>query len=115
MCMTWERSDNTRGNGRKNQGKTTKFETISSDSEADHSEDEGKQVESSARRCYWAKIMSKITDYSANYEILHFAYDFILWCCIASAKNTLKGKLPLRVALKNHSFSPLYWKTGILD
>ena len=49
-------------------------------------------------------------DYSSNYELLHFTYDLLLFCAIAAKKNAIRGQLPLRVAMKKHNWSPLYWR-----
>ena len=47
--------------------------------------------------------------YSEEYELLHFVYDLVMWSTLGGTKNSAKG-IPLRLALKNASFSPEYWR-----
>ena len=85
-----------------------RFDSSSSDEEAGDAEGGARH---SARKCFASKVMSRIVDYSSSYELLHFAYDFVLWAGIGSKKNTLQGRVPLRVAMKGQNFSPLYWRS----
>eukprot|EP00971_Amphidinium_carterae_P096331 1906023-Amphidinium_carterae.1 len=43
--------------------------------------------------------MSPTIGYGSNYDFLHFAYDLNLY------------DTPMRVLMKGHSLSPLYWKS----
>ena len=65
----------------------------------------------SVKRAYTALALSSRIGYGSSYEILHFAYDLSLWSALGAKKKTSSDyDLPMRVLMKGHSFSPLYWK-----
>ena len=61
----------------------------------------------SIRRSFLQKVLGPIAGYSEEYELLHFVYDLVMWSTLGGTKNSTKG-VPLRLALKNASFSPEY-------
>lgn len=63
----------------------------------------------STKRSYMALVMSPMLDYAESYELLHFAFDLNLWSAIGSKRNLQVG-VPLRLMMKGHTFSPLYWQ-----
>ena len=106
MCMTHERLTNLkRQDGHSGEAKPVVRQMLDTDSEGD---EEPNEPLHSAKRCFFAKAMSRVLDYGSDYQLLHFAYDLVTWCRVASCKNKLQGKVPLRVALKDQSYSPLY-------
>ena len=65
----------------------------------------------STKRAYASLALSSRIGYGSNYKLLQFAYDFNLWSAIGAKKKTSKDYgTPMRVLMKDHSFSPLYWK-----
>ena len=72
----------------------------------------------STKRAFAVLVACPHIDFATSYDILHFAYDLNLWSSIG-AKRNLKGKnIPLRLMLKNESFSPMKWHNahlGLLD
>ena len=56
------------------------------------------------------KVFSPVIGYSGDYDLLHFVYDLAMWSSLGACKNMTQGKVPLRLALKNASFSPAYWR-----
>jgi hypothetical protein len=55
--------------------------------------------------------------YGAAFELLQFVYDLNLWSSLGAKRNIARG-VPLRIMLRGHTFSPLYWKTvhnGLVD
>ena len=63
----------------------------------------------SIRRSFLQKVLGPVAGYSEEYELLHFVYDLVMWSTLGGTKNSAKG-IPLRLALKNASFSPEYWR-----
>ena len=65
----------------------------------------------STKRAYAALALSARIRYGSSYELLHFAYDLNLWSALGAKKKTsVDYDIPMRVLMKGHSFSPLYWK-----
>ena len=65
-------------------------------------------VRHSVRKSFAAKALGPLLEYGANYEILHFVYDLVLWSEIGSKKN-LGYDIPMRLMMAGHPMSPLYW------
>ena len=63
----------------------------------------------SIRRSFLQKVLGPVAGYSEEYELLHLVYDLAMWSTLGGTKNSAKG-VPLRLALKNASFSPEYWR-----
>ncbi|CAE7935439.1 unnamed protein product, partial [Symbiodinium necroappetens] len=77
--------------------------------EADEEGDDGKRH--SVKRSYAALALSACLGYGSSYDLLHFAYDLSLWSSLGAKKKTSTDyDVPMRVLMKGHSFSPLYWK-----
>ena len=87
---------------------TSNSQSDSSDDDADGADGEG-DGRHSVKRSFLAKMLSPLLGYSSNFELLQFVYDLNLWTALGSKKNLGTG-VPLRVLMKGHSFSPLYWK-----
>ena len=78
------------------------------DSEDEDAEDGQRH---STKRAYAALALSARIGYGSSYEFLHFAYDLNLWSALGAKKKTsTEYDIPMRVLMKGHSFSPLYWK-----
>eukprot|EP00969_Alexandrium_andersonii_P170404 7534608-Alexandrium_andersonii.AAC.1 len=56
-----------------------------------------------------AKCASPLLGYASTFELVQFVYDLNLWTALGAKKNLDVG-VPMRVLMKGHSFSPLYWK-----
>ena len=84
---------------------------ISSDDS--HSEAGGADGERhSVKRAYAALALCSRIGYGSSYDLLHFAYDLCLWSALGARKKTSSDhNVPMRVMMKDHSFSPLYWKS----
>ena len=68
----------------------------------------------STKRAFAVLAACPHIDFATSYDILHFAYDLNLWTSIGSKRN-LRGKnIPLRLMLKNESFSPMKWNNAHL-
>ncbi|CAK0870685.1 unnamed protein product [Prorocentrum cordatum] len=48
--------------------------------------------------------------YGSNFELLQFVYDLNLWATLGAKKNLGLDNAPMRMLMKGHTFSPLYWK-----
>ena len=78
------------------------------DSEDEDAEDGQRH---STKRAYAALALSARIGYGSSYEFLHFAYDLNLWSALGAKKKTsTEYDILMRVLMKGHSFSPLYWK-----
>ena len=65
----------------------------------------------STKRAYAALALASRIGYGSSCEILHFAYDLSLWSALGAKKRTsMDYDMPMRVLMKDHTFSPLYWK-----
>ena len=65
----------------------------------------------SVKRAYSALALSAHLGYGSRYDVLHFAYDLNLWSALGAKKTTSREyDVPMRVLMKGHSFSPLYWR-----
>lgn len=117
MCLTVVRDTDPRRLARKaRQGECTSHiaedvpdRSGESDAEGDDEKSEH-TVLHSIRRAYAALATSSVLEYGASYELLHFAYDLSLWTDLGSKRNLGKG-VTLRLMMKNHSFSPEYWRS----
>ena len=75
----------------------------------DDSDDETPGERHSVKRSFCRKVLSPVIGYGQDFELLQFVYDLAMWSRIGGGKNACAG-LPLRLVLKNETFSPLYWK-----
>ena len=69
------------------------------------------------RQSFAAKVFSPLLGYGADFELLQYVYYLVMWSRLGGAKNRLKD-MPLRVLMKDNSFSPLYWMNvlfGLID
>ena len=81
------------------------------DSSSDEDQDDATDGRHSTKRAYAALALASRIGFGSSYEILHFAYDLNLWSGIGGKKGTsVFYDMPMRVLMKGHSFSPLYWK-----
>ena len=70
----------------------------------------------SIKRSYAAKLLSPLLGYG-SYDILHFAYDLVMWTDIG-AKRNMGFEIPMRLMMAGSPMSPLYWasvKDGLVD
>lgn len=106
QCMTWARLQSASRQAR-GEHKTTLVERGWPE---EHFDIEHKVPPDMAgtKRAYMALLFSSVLDPSLSYEILHFTYDLNLWTDLGSKKNLHTG-VPLRLMLKNHSFSSEHW------
>lgn len=74
-------------------------------------EDDADGQRHSTKRAYAALALCARIGFGSSYELLHFAYDLNLWSALGAKKKTSREyDVPMRVLMKGHSFSPLYWK-----
>lgn len=74
-------------------------------------EDDADGQRHSTKRAYAALALCARVGFGSSYELLHFAYDLNLWTALGAKKKTSREyDMPMRVLMKGHSFSPLYWK-----
>ena len=90
----------------------------SCESEAARGEDaqaEGPNIQENAmgrvRQCFLRKALSPVIGYGADYQLLHFVYDLSMWTTVGAKKNiAAQFGAPLRLVLKNCSWTPEYWR-----
>ena len=126
MCFSFERSSNPlkstgaslnrqedeEARAARQQWKRPKENLYEEDEERAHGEDgadEDSWIPHSVRRVFQAFIMAPLVDDGASYEILHFFYDFCLWTSVGSKRNLKGADMPMRLMMKGHPISPLYW------
>ena len=81
-----------------------------SDSEASDEDDEGAGAEHhSMKKSFMSKVLSPLIGYGSTFELVQHVYDVNLWSG-SGAKKNLRCNVPLRLLMKGHSFSPMYWK-----
>ena len=109
LCLTVARQTDTRRLGRAGMSLEGLVDGDVSSIEADEEGDDGKRH--SVKRSYAALALSACLGYGSSYDLLHFAYDLSLWSSLGAKKKTSTDyDVPMRVLMKGHSFSPLYWK-----
>ncbi|CAK0908773.1 unnamed protein product [Prorocentrum cordatum] len=77
--------------------------------DAEEDEERGGQ-RTSVKRSFIAKCMSDLIGYQGNFELLQFVFDLNLWATLGAKKNLNLENVPMRIRMKGHPFSPLYWK-----
>ena len=107
-CFTYEKATDVRRTGPEDE-----------DDEEDRDEqDEGEDgSRHSTKRLFVAKAMGPLLGHVNNFEVLQFAYDHNLWTSLCSKKLLNQG-IPMRIMMRGHSFSPLYWRSvhaGLTD
>ena len=111
LCLTTVRSTDIRRRGSAYGPSLEAFldaEVPDGDSEEEDIEDGQRH---STKRAYAALALSARIGYGSSYELMHFAYDLNLWSALGAKKKTsVDYDIPMRVLMKGHSFSPLYWK-----
>ena len=117
QCMTWARLQSTTRQARGAHRSTLaeRFDFVLPAEDEEGAEPPADVV--GCKRHYMALIFSPVLDVSLSYEILHFSYDLNLWSDLGSKRNLQLG-IPMRLMLKNHSFSSEYWKDmhrGLVD
>ncbi|OLP85771.1 hypothetical protein AK812_SmicGene33220, partial [Symbiodinium microadriaticum] len=110
LCLTVVRSTDARRVGRARGPTLEAFVRGDAGSDTDDDEDaDGRRH--SVKRAYSALALSARLGYGSSYEVLHFAYDLNLWSALGAKKTTSREyDVPMRVLMKGHSFSPLYWR-----
>jgi len=116
QCLTWARLQ---GTARQARGafRSTLAERMEAEYPAEEGEEEAPADVVSCKRHYMALLLSPLLDVSLSYDILHFSYDLQLWSDLGSKRNLQLG-VPMRLMLRNHSFSSEYWKDmhrGLVD
>ena len=92
---------------RPRKGKKRSFLQMHDEEASEQDEQRGR---TSIKASFLRKALGPIVGYSNDFELLSFVYDLLLWSKLGATKHAAKG-LPLRLALKGESFSPLYWQT----
>ena len=87
----------------------------SSEDEEGADRGEGPRIEESAmgrvRQCFMRKVLSPVIGYGSDYQLLHFVYDLSMWTTVGAKKNiAAQFGAPLRLVLKNCSWTPEYWR-----
>ena len=110
LCLTVVRSTDARRVGGARGPTLEAFVRGDAGSDTDDDEDaDGRRH--SVKRAYSALALSARLGYGSSYEVLHFAYDLNLWSALGAKKTTSREyDAPMRVLMKGHSFSPLYWR-----
>ena len=75
-----------------------------SDSEAQDPEDRPHSI----KRSFAAKLGSPLLGYGADFSLLQYVYDLHLWTDLGSKKQLAHGP-NMRLKMKDHPMSPLYW------
>ena len=74
------------------------------------SDDEGAGAEHhSMKKRFMSKVLSPLIGYGSTFELVQYVCDLNLWSGLGAKKN-LRCNVPLRLLMKGHSFSPMYWK-----
>jgi ASC-1-like (ASCH) protein/type II secretory pathway component PulJ len=111
QCLSWVREQMPSRQARRS--KSTVERRLFPDEFADDAEEDNTAEDtdgySSTKRAFGALALSPLLDYGSSYELLHFAFDLNLWTALGAKKNMQSG-VPLRIMMKGHSFSPLYWR-----
>ena len=120
MCESYERyTDGRRVKRRSRQRRQADGDDSDTDTD-DHncssatecSEDEDdttEDVRHSMKRSFAAKLHSPLLGYGSTFKLAQYVYDLNLWSTLGSRKN-LGLDVPMRVLMKGHTFSPMYWK-----
>lgn len=90
--------------------------------QGDDDDEEGDQddfvdMRHSMKRMFAAQAFGPLIGVCNNFEIPQFVYDLKLWTALCSKKQLNSGLL-MRLMMRRHSFSPLYWKAvhcGLTD
>ena len=72
----------------------------------------------SVKRSFLAKCLSPLLGYGSTCELVQFVYDLNLWATVGAKKNLGHDPVPMRLLMKGHPFSPVYWKevhNGLVD
>jgi hypothetical protein len=72
----------------------------------------------SIRRSFMVKVLSPVIGYGDDFSLMHFIYDLVMWTTLGGCRNATRGKIPMRLAMKNASFTPAYWHirhNGLID
>ena len=64
----------------------------------------------SVKRSFLAKRLSPLLGYGSTFELVQFVFDLNLWATLGAKKNLGFDNVPMRVLMKGHTFSPLYWR-----
>ena len=64
----------------------------------------------SVKRSFLAKCLSPLLGYGSTFELVQFVFDLNLWATLGAKKNLGFDNVPMRVLMKGHTFSPLYWR-----
>ncbi|CAK0885979.1 unnamed protein product [Prorocentrum cordatum] len=89
--------------------------------DSDEDEGSGDQEMSERTSVKWSfitKCLSPLLVFWSKFELLQFVYDLNLWATLGGKKNLGLDNVPMRVLMKGHTFSPLYWKevhNGLVD
>ena len=111
MCLTTVRSTDIRRRGSAYGPSLEAFLDANVGDAESEDEDAEDGQRHSTKRAYAALALSARIGYGSSYELLHFAYDLNLWSALRAKKKTsVDYDIPMRVLMKGHSFSPLYWK-----
>ena len=97
LCETVERATDVRRLARQ---ASLQAALDAEESDREEEEEDGPpQGRHSVRRSFLRKILGPITDYAAEYELLHFVFDLCMWSDIGGKKHAL-GHMPLRLGLE---------------
>ena len=108
-CLTVVRAGDCRRVGRE-EGPTLE-ELLDATVPEQEDADDGDGRRHSTKRAFAALALSPHIGFGSAYNLLHFAYDLNLWSALGGKKSTSTAySTPMRVLMKGHTFSPLYWK-----
>jgi hypothetical protein len=115
MCESHERMNEVRRKYLRQKDDEAEISDSSSDDSDD--DDDKKTREHSIKKSFQAKLLSPLLGYASDYELLQYVYDLHLWTDLGAKANLQKG-VPMRILMKQHTMSPLYWddvKHGLFD
>ena len=83
----------------------------------DDDEDVNPDARHSTKHLFAVQAMMPLLGMANRFEIIQYVYDCNLWTALCS-KRQLGHEIPMRIMMKGHPFSPLYWKSvhhGLTD
>lgn len=105
MCLTVVRKSDSRRVGRASGPTYEEFEDGDLPGEG-VDDDEQDNKRHSVKRAYAALALSAHIGYGCSYEILHFAYDLMMWSTLGAKKKTSTDyDIPMRVLMKGQPLS----------
>ena len=112
MTITWARAQDPRRRARMQHEPLERGVNRPAATLTDDEAGTGREPEHACRmkRVFSTLAMASVLDCGATYEVLHFAYDLNLWATLGAKKGLGFDNVPMRILMKGHTCSPLYWQ-----